>query len=1563
MYKESAESFISLVREIDTEYRTQRDRGTLFELLVKTYLENEPVYQRLFENVWMLNEIPEKYSIPKIDTGVDLVARKAKNGELVAIQAKYYDKDTTIQKSHIDSFLNEVGKKYYTEGLIVTTTDKWSKNADKALDGRDKDIMRISLSQLKESQIDWSEYTFTTPEKVVLQERKTPRPHQVPAINDVIQGFENADRGKLIMAPGTGKTFTSMAIAEKMAEKSSGTFKVLYLVPSIQLLSQTLRGWNADINCDMDSIAVCSDRKVTKERIGTEIEDIATADIGFPATTNTEKLLDYQNVIEDKQEQPEFITVFSTYQSIDVIVDAQKQGFYSFDLVVCDEAHRTTGTTELGKEGSAFKKVHSNDNIKAKKRLYQTATPRVYGEDAKRKAEEKSVVVADMNDPDIYGEELHRIGFGEAIRRGILTDYKVMVLAVDEDVIARRFQDMFSKTESGLQFDDITKIIGCWNGLVKRDGDSNKTLGLPMKRAIAFTGTIKDSKMITEMFSTVVDEYLYKEQNMTNSQFNIEIQHADGTMNAIEKNEKIDWLKSEVPSSTCRVLSNARFLTEGVDVPDLDAVMFLKPRKSKIDIAQAVGRVMRTANDKDYGYIILPIGVPAGSEAHSILDNNEKYAVVWEILNALRSIDERFDATINKLELNKKKPGQISIIGVGEAPGEDGLEYPEEGEVSEQLALELDEENLSDLEKAIYGKIVQKVGNVRYWEQWSEDVAKIAQQHITRINVMLEDKTSHVYKEFQKFMNSLRHNINDSISEQQAIEMLSQHLITKPVFEALFETYSFVNNNPVSQAMESILELLDKQGLLKEQEQLEDFYDSVRVRAEGIDNLKAKQDIIIQLYDKFFKVGFKETTERLGIVFTPTEVVDFIIHSVDDVLKKHFDKSLASKGVHVLDPFTGTGTFVTRLLQSGLIPKEDLLRKYTQEIHANEIVLLSYYIAAINIEETFHSLCGGEYVPFEGIVLTDTFESTEKENSFEDMLFNENNERLKKQQKEPIFAIIGNPPYSVGQTSVNNDNQNISYSLLEERIEYTYSKHSNARLKKSLNDSYIKAFRWASDRISDKGIVSFISNAGFLDSQSADGLRKCWHEEFNHIYILNLRGDAKRTQGELRRQEGGNVFGEGSRTPNAITILIKDGSKKHQIFYKDIGDYLTRNEKLEILSEYKSISNLEWREIIPDENNDWINQRDANYQEFPSLFDRSSPEDSIFIKQFTGVYPARDNWIVGFNQKKVIKNAELLIENYNSELERLSNISDPQKRYASANKSESFIKWSAKLKTMFKKSRPINNDGRLIQILHRPFTKKWLYWDDLLNERPSSYRGITDIMDKVLYMQGAGSKKEFSCLTTNLLPNLQLIHNGKGFPLYSEKDAFGIVPNISESFIKNHNLKYDETFYLIYGILHSNDYKEKYSNDLVKDFPRIPDLMHKNKFIEIGEKLVDLHINYETVPVYEDLKIESKSDPSYRVTKMKHPKRGVFDTIIFNGDIIISNIPSKAYEYIVNGKPAIQWIMEQYQVVEDGKSGIKDDPNLYSQDEKYIFNLLLRIINVSMQTVDLVNSLPPLETV
>lgn len=1558
MSKESYKSFISLIKEIDNEERTQRDRGTLFELLVRTYLENEPMYKRLFEHVWLLSDVPEEFGIPKVDVGVDLVAKKRDTDDLVAIQCKYYSKETRIRKEHVDSFLNEVGKSYYSEGLIVTTTDKWTKNADEALVNRDKTIMRISLSDLKDSRVDWSKYSFNKPKEVVLQQKKTPLPHQKPAIEAVLNGFDSTDRGKLIMAPGTGKTFTSMAITEEMTKKHGDVFKVLYLVPSIQLLSQTLRGWNADTEFNMESIAVCSDRKVTKERIGTEIEDIATADIGYPATTNSNKLIEYQRAIEAKTISPEIIAVFSTYQSIDVIIEAQKNGFYEFDLIVCDEAHRTTGATELNKEASAFTKVHSNNNIKASKRLYQTATPRVYGEDAKRKAEEMSVVIADMNDPDTYGEDFYRLGFGDAIRQGILTDYKVMVLAVDEDAIARRFQNMLA-TDTGLEFDDITKIVGCWNGLVKRDGNTNKTLGKPMQRAIAFTGTIKDSKMITEMFSTVVDEYLYKDGENEGS-FSIDIKHADGTMNAIQKNEKIDWLKSDVPDNTCRVLSNARFLTEGVDVPDLDAVMFLKPRRSKIDIAQAVGRVMRRAEGKDYGYIILPIGVPSGAEAHSVLDNNEKYQVVWEILNALRSIDERFDATINKLELNKKKPSQIQVIGVGEAP-EDYLVEAEHG--SEQLELDLSEENLSDLERAIYGKIVQKVGNVRYWEQWSEDVAIIAQQHMTRIKVMLEDKASDPYIEFKKFIKSLRYNLNDSITEHQAIEMLAQHLITKPVFEALFDSYSFAKNNPVSQAMESILDILDKQGLLKEQEKLEDFYESVRIRAEGIDNLRAKQEIIIQLYEKFFKVGFKETTDRLGIVFTPVEVVDFIIHSVEDVLQKHFGKSISDEGVHVLDPFTGTGTFVVRLLQSGLIKKEDLLRKYTQELHANEIVLLSYYIAAVNIEETFHSIYKGDYIPFEGIVLADTFDSTEKENSFEDELFGENNERLTRQKSQPIFAIIGNPPYSARQRTGNDGYDNISYPILDEKIANTYVKYSNSNAVHTLYDSYIKALRWATDRLGNKGVIGYITASSYIDKTSTDGLRKCLHDDFNHIYVYNLRGSIRGKSREEAIKEGQNVFN--ILTGVAIIIMVKDGSENHKIYYSDIGESLTKQEKLRMLIEEKSILNKEWKNVKPDLNNDWINQRDQNYQHFKSI---EGEAESIFNFKSIGIQTKRDKWVYNFSKATVLDSINRMIKNYNEDVRRLSSITERNKKLSKITLDHTKISWSDELKRKLVNGEIITFDeSKLVLSQYRPYTKKYLYYDRSVIARPGKFDELFSKPNKVIMIAGPGARKGFSVLVTNHIPESALIDNGQVFPMYlplSDNLFSDVTSNALGQMKEELMINDEELFAYIYAILHSKEYRNKYSNDLAKGLPRIPTLKDKEQFIEIGNKLIDLHINYEEVKPYSDVKIEKKTiTPSYRVTKMKHPKRGEIDKIVFNSDITIKNIPKKAYEYVVNGRSAIEWIINQYQIKTDRRSGITDDPNDYSDDEKYIFNLLLRIINVSVQTVDLVNSLPPLEII
>lgn len=1557
----SAQSFISLVKKMDADYVTQRDRGTMFELMSRTYFKNEPMYNRLFDAVWTLNEVPTEYGIPKSDTGVDLVARERDTGSLVAIQCKYYAEDKTIQKSDIDSFFNEVGKKFYSKGIIITTTDKWGKNAEDALVGRDKEITRISLTQLKDSQIDWSEFSFDKPEYVKVQQKKTPRDHQVPAIEAVVKGFETVNRGKLIMAPGTGKTYTSMAIAEEMAKKKDGIFRVLYLVPSIQLLSQTLRGWTADTNYQMDAIAVCSDRKVTKQETKGEYEDITVADIGFPATTNTEKLLEYKARIEANAAKGDFLTVFSTYQSIDVIIEAQKQGFYEFDLVVCDEAHRTTGATEVGKEDSSFTKVHYDENIKTAKRLYQTATPRVYGDAAKQKADEMSVVIADMDNPALYGEEFYRIGFGDAISQGILTDYKVMVLAVDEEMVARRFQQMLANKDSELEFDDVTKIVGCWNGLVRRRSDSDIALGAPMKRAIAFTGTIRESKLITDMFTHVVDQYLYQNTDEDHEhQYEIEIDHADGSMNALEKNKKISWLKDEVPDNTCRILSNARFLTEGVDVPDLDAIMFLKPRKSKIDIAQAVGRVMRKSPGKDYGYVILPIGVPAGADTNSVLDNNDKYRVIWEVLNALRSLDERFDATINKLELNKKKPDQIQIIGVGDAPEGGELEQQ-----TEQLSMMLTEEDLSDLERAIYGKIVRKVGNVRYWEDWSKDVAEIAQQHMLRIRVMLEDTNSEAYKEFQKFIKSLRYNINDSISETQAIEMLAQHLITKPVFEALFDSYSFVMNNPVSKSMDKILEILDEQGLMKEQEKLESFYESVRVRAQGVDNLKAKQDIIIQLYDKFFKVGFKETTERLGIVFTPTEVVDFIIHSVDDVLKKHFGKSLASEGVHVLDPFTGTGTFVTRLLQSGLIPKEDLLRKYTQEIHANEIVLLSYYIAAINIEETFHSLHGGEYVPFEGIVLTDTFESTEQKGSFMDELFDENNTRLKRQQENPIFAIIGNPPYSVGQTSENDNNQNQKYPKLDDSIRTTYAKYTQATNKNALYDSYIKSYRWASNRLNDNGVIGFVTNSGYIDSRSMDGLRKCWFEEFNYIYVFNLRGD-QRTQGELSRKEGGKIFGSGSRAGIAITLLVKDGSSNHQIYYNDIGDYLTREQKLDVIQNTGSLSNIDWLEIEPDKNNDWINQRDESYEVFIPV---DGDKEKVFIKKTSGVKTQRDSWAYNFSKERLESIVKVFIQNFNSEITRLENFSNDEALEHIRNE-DSFLKWSRELKTVFRKKEHFEyRSENFVETTYRPFIKKHLYYaKDYVDYRRHYYKELTGENDILLCLHGAGSKKDFSALVTPYIPDLGMMDGGtQVFIKTIRNDEEGLFElesydNVTDKFSESIGLNKHDSFYYIYAVLHSPEYRERFSNDLKKSLPRIPILKSKFEFVRIGKELVKLHLNYENVEENTDVKVVFKSaNPSYRVEKMKHPKKGCLEEIVYNKDISIQGIPLEVYNYRVNGRSPIEWMMDQYQIKVDKKTGITDDPNEFSSDSKYILSLLLKLISLSLKTLALVKELPSLE--
>jgi predicted helicase len=746
-----------------------------------------------------------------VDTGIDLVARERATGDYCAIQCKFYNPAHTLDKADIDSFFTASGKRFattegersFTSRIVVSTTDKWSKHAEKSLENQQIPAIRLRVQDLADSPIDWIRFRIEKPTDMVLRQKKTLRPHQTEAIENVLKGFAAHDRGKLVMACGTGKTFTSLRLAERMTGNAG---LVLFLVPSISLLSQTLREWTAEAEKTFHAFAVCSDTKVGRHR-----EDVSVHDLAFPATTDPARLSAHVAALHGDRQMT---VIFSTYQSIEVVSEAQRMGLPAFELAVCDEAHRTTGVTLANEDDSAFVRIHNSDFIRARKRLYMTATPRLFADSTKSKAEEAGAELCSMDDPTLFGPEFYRLGFGKAVAEGLLADYKVMVLAVDEKHISRAFQKRLADEQDELKLDDAAKIIGCWNGLSKRlIGEETKAKDPhPMHRAVAFARSIKDSKHLAAMFQQVVDEYIAQHGD-DEDPLRCEVKHVDGTFNALARNEKLDWLKQNAEKNACRILSNVHCLSEGVDVPALDSVLFLNPRDSIVDVVQSVGRVMRRAEGKKYGYVILPVGIPADTSPEEALKNNERYKIVWQVLQALRAHDDRFNATVNQIELNKQRPGNIQVIGVG-VEGEEG-----ESPASPPTQLPITFPEIEAWRDAIYAKIVIKCGDRRYWEDWAKDVTQIAERHTTRIKALLESGGK-AREAFDAFLSGLRENINPAIGEAEAIEMLSQHLITRPVFDALFQNYSFTAHNPVSCAMQGVLDVLEGQALGKEVEAL-----------------------------------------------------------------------------------------------------------------------------------------------------------------------------------------------------------------------------------------------------------------------------------------------------------------------------------------------------------------------------------------------------------------------------------------------------------------------------------------------------------------------------------------------------------------------------------------------------------------------------------------------------------------------------------------------------------------------------------------------------------------------
>jgi predicted helicase len=1591
---------VTTIHELLDEYAhiapDQRTKGFYFERLIREFVATDPVYAAQYDEVWLWQDWPGREG--KVDTGIDLVARERYSGELCAIQCKFFAPEHYLAKEDIDSFFTASGKHPFTSRLIVSTTNRWSKHATDALLDQQIPTTRLGINELEDSGIDWSKYRFTDPSTLTPAEPKKLRTHQIEALGDVMRGFDEHDRGKLIMACGTGKTFTSLRIAERQVQPGGS---VLFLVPSIALLSQSLREWAAESDRPMRAFAICSDNKV-----GRNAEDFTLTDLAFPATTNAPSLI----AEAQKGSNTEGLTVyFSTYQSIDVVSAAQDAGLPEFDLVICDEAHRTTGV--FGKDESHFVRVHDNSKIRARKRLYMTATPKIFGESVKSKAKDAAVELASMDDTAVFGPEFHRLGFGAAVERDLLTDYRVLVLAVSQDAVSAEFQQQFADDNNELTLDDAARIAGIYKAFSKSGVEGLAVDDrAPMRRAVAFSRSIKDSQRVTAMLNdnTSLPESLQRGDNSLVMQ----AEHVDGTMNVMQRTALLDWLKDDAPGNTTRILNNARCLSEGVDVPSLDAVIFLNSRDSQVDVVQSVGRVMRKLAGKHYGYIILPIAVPAGVEADVALDDHKKYKVVWEVLRALRAHDERFEAKINQFELNRAtKDDQVQVIGMKSFEPSEGV-TDADGTIT-QVALDFTPLG-EEWRTAVYAKIVQRVGEREYWENWASSVADVAAAQTLRIQGLLDSNPA-VRGEFDRFVKGLQDNLNNSVTEHDALEMLSQHLITEPVLDALFDGFSFTKHNPVAKAMQGMLDALHGANLDTELAGLDGFYESVRVRVRGIKDASGKQDFLKLLYQRFFSVAMKKASERLGIVYTPTEIVNFILRSVDDILREQFDSSLGAAGVHVLDPFVGTGTFIAQLIHSDLISDADLPRKFREELHANEINLLAYYVAAVNIEEAYHSRMGGNYVPFDGVLLTDTFQNFEADDTLDaEGVFAENNAGVIKQKSLPITVIVGNPPYSVGAGSENDNNANLKYPTLDSRILQTYAARTTAKQKKSLYDSYVRAVRWASDRIGERGVVGFVTNGGFIESQSANGMRKVLSEEFSELYIFNLRGN-QRTAGEQSRREGGKVFGTGSRATIVIALLVKnpDAAVTGALHYRDVGDYLTREQKLAAVKNFGSANRVQWDALVPNEGGDWINQRNEEFEEFTPLWTRFGDKELQFLTTASyGIVTNRDSWAYGFDSKALKEQMTRMIAEYDS---RVTKFVEGEISYSQAIEApKSSISWTRALKSDLRKGKHARfSKTNMVVSYYRPFSRQWLYFDRQFNEMVYQIPYLFPSPERknmgFVLTTPASHFPGFEALMVDSIPDLHTLDTGQFFPRYSyekrvaddnqlagldgdDTDEYTRVDNVTDGILADYRATYgaasdrditkDDIFFYVYGLLHSPEYRERFASDLKKMLPRIPKVKDFWAFAKAGRELSELHLGYEEIEPWALEEVvdgevsirpqaaystNGEGDELFHVVKMHYGgKRPKLDKsrVVVNEHLELRGIPDEAHEYMLGSRSALDWILERYQIKKDKPSGIVNDPNDWGKehaDPRYIVDLVKRITRVSVETVRIVKSLPPLD--
>jgi predicted helicase len=1490
------------------------EKGRLLEVATKLYLQEQGF------KTYLWHEWASQKGLPLQDTGIDLVAEK--DGELYAVQCKNWDR--AVSWREVGTFVGSLLRKdlNFKGGYLVAKSV--SKEVEREIERLGKTIITVSADELSEY-LDQAKALLEG--KPIIKEKKHLRPYQEEAIQSVLEGFKSHDRGKLIMPPGTGKTLVALRIAESFGEGKL----ILFLCPSIALLDQSIKAWFRDSELPIHAYAVVSDRGV-----GRDDELNSRSLLSFPATTSAEELLSAFRLEQDKLN-----VIFSTYQSLDVIKEAQRRGLPEFDLIICDEAHRTAGVSK--REETNFKLVHSNENIKGKKRLYMTATPKVFDverEEKERIEEENLVKIFDMSDEEIFGPTFFEYSFRRAIEEGYLSPYRIVVMTVDKKEVQEKLYE-YLMLQGSLSIDDTTKLVGLGK-LIKGEvhNEDGTPLNLSIKRGIVFVNRVSKSKQVAEDFEAVFREYF-------GTPSPAEIQHIDGNMSVFEKRGRINWLRQGGEKS--HILTNAKVLTEGIDVPALDFVAFFDPKESVVDIIQALGRVVRKAENKEFGLVFIPLVVSADKGNIDEQIERTSYKTLWQVLNAVASLDSAFQSQIRVILIEDgNRTREID-------PRRDNVIILDRGNTQASL--------FEPIRKYLSTKIVRsfRLGAI-FLRDWAQETAKTAKDLKDHVQIALEKDISFRQK-FEELRRALTTLLNESISDQDAINLIVQYILTKPIFDAIFE-----HKSQVDEILDSIFEYF-KHFLQNNIRELDKFYEQVQAKASGLRNEEERQEFLRHLYTNFFSVAFKETTDEVGIAYTPVPLVSFIVKFVKHLVQKHFGKTLDDEGVVILEPFAGMGTFISLAIEN-MDPQKLEEKLQRKEIWANEILLLPYMAMVKNIESTIARKTG-KHLPFETALWTDSFSLMEK--LYErlspklPMIIPEKfKELIDAQLKAKVNVIISNPPWRAGRENENVGRQNVRYRNLRMRIEQTYAKYAKqlgATLVSKLYDTYIQALRMASDRI-EEGVIGFVLNNGWLKGLSGRGVRKALSEEFAEVYVYDLKGDA-RTSGEEWRRQGDKIFDNQSRAGVCLLFLVKRKDKKGlaKIHYKAVKDYATKEEKFAELREWEDQPDqIPWQEIQPNQKHDWIDQGEEEFENFVKLGDkRNKHEITVFDEYSSGLATGRDAYAYNFSKDAIKEHMQRLIDTFNEHLDRVqSGEIMPDNVEEKIERDQRKIKWDSSLKDFLFRLREKQKfkDEGVFPAFYRPFVPMWVFFDKVFNSRTSLLPSIfptPDAENLVIVVSGVGKGRVFDAFITTKIVDISFHTTSVVlFPLYiytEVKTLYGTVSqkqdNIPDQALRlfqkalnDISITKGDIFFYVFGVLSTPSYVERFRNNLSKELPRVPILDSFREISKLGRELAGLQLAYQRyvwavvmkeekgeLPEYSNLTITADENALKEYVEKVRLDKGNRE-ITINGKVKVQGIPEFAFECKIGNYPPIRWVSEYLAREEDRDTGIVWDPRI-----------------------------------